>query len=62
MPEIEAPVVGVTFDTDDIPGSLMNVVMGVVGVAMSLGIIAAGRSLWNSTSEQTDAVGEVEFL
>ena len=62
MPEIEAPVVGAEFDTSDVPGSMMNVAMAILGVTMTLGIVAGGRALWNRIAGEAPGVGSVEVL
>jgi hypothetical protein len=40
----------------------MTAVSGIVGVAMMFGIFAAGRSVYNRLSQETDAVNQIEVL
>lgn len=56
------PVLDEPYDLMNPADTGMTVIQGVLGVTMMLGIFAAGRSLWNRLSQQTDAVGQVEVL
>ena len=56
------PVLDSEYDLSDPAGTASTAISGVVGVAMMLGIFALGRSLYNTASNQTDALNEVELL
>jgi len=58
----EIPVLDESYDLSDPSGTAMTAVSGIVGVAMMFGIFAAGRSVYNRLSRETDAVNQVEVL
>lgn len=63
MPRVEAPFVDAKIDTGDLSGSASSVGKASLGVALSLGVFAAGRHLWNRFAEATpDQIQTVEVL
>ena len=56
------PVVDETYDLSDPAGTGKTALSGIIGVTMMLAIFAAGRSVFNRLSRQTDALNEVELL
>jgi hypothetical protein len=58
----EIPVLDESYDLSDPSGTAMTAVSGIVGVAMMFGIFAAGRSVYNRLSQETDAVNQIEVL
>ena len=56
--KVEAPVIGAEIDPSDPSGTAMNVVLGIVGVAITLVIVVAGQSLFNKFAGQSDLIDE----
>lgn len=56
------PVVDQEYDLSDPAGTGKTALSGVIGVTMMLAIFAAGRSVFNRLSQETDALNEVELL
>lgn len=59
------PVIDQDYDLTSADGFMTtgrNVVAGVLGVSMLLGIAAGGRALWNRASEEVPQVDEVEVF
>lgn len=61
----EIPVLEQDYDLTDASGFMdtgKNVVAGVIGVTMLLGVFAGGRALWNRISSKTSQVDKVEVF
>ena len=61
----EIPVIDEDYDLSSAGGLVTtgkNVVAAILGVSMLLGIVAAGRALWNRASEEVETVEEVEVF
>ena len=56
------PVLDESYDLSDPSGTAMTAASSVVGVTMMLAIFAAGRTVFNRLSQETDALDEVEVL
>ena len=56
------PVLDESYDLSDPSGTAMTAVSGIIGVSMMFAIFAAGRSIYNRLSQETDAVNQVEVL
>lgn len=59
MAKVELPIVGTEVDTDDPAESAQNIVLGILGVAGTLGVVAGGQYLYNQARSATGA-GESE--
>lgn len=62
MTQIEAPIVGAELDSNDLSGSAMSVVMAILGTAMTFGILAVARSMFNRAAGKSDSVSGIEVL
>lgn len=59
---VEAPVVGAELDPDDPSGSVVSIIMAVVGVLLAGGVVAAALAVWNMLAERTpEEIPEVEI-
>ena len=47
MATVEAPVIGAELDPSDPAGTMQSIVLGVLGVALTFGILAGGQSVYN---------------
>ena len=56
------PVLDESYDLSDPSGTAMTAVSGVVSVTMMIAIFAAGLTVFNRLSQETDALDEVEVL
>lgn len=56
MPKVEAPIVGTEIDTNNPVDSAKNVVLGVVGVAVFITMLAFGSRAGNTLTQAVDGV------
>lgn len=54
--KVKAPLIGAELDPSDPSGSAMNVVLGIVGVAVTLTIVVAGQTVFNKFADASDAI------
>lgn len=63
MPKVESPFLPAKVDTSDPDGSVISWVEGGAAVALTLGIFALGRFMWNWFADNTpDQIQPVEVL
>ena len=60
--KVQDPVTGAKADTSDPGGSLKSIAAGAGGVALGLGVLAGGKRLFNTASQQTEQVDEINFF
>lgn len=56
MPKVEAPIVGTQIDSADPVGSAKNIVLGVVGVAVFITMMAFGSRAGQTLTSVVDGV------
>ena len=60
--KLEAPFTGTEIDTGDPVGSVKNLLMGMLAVAIMLFVFAGGQRLFNFGASNVNAVDDIEVF
>jgi len=56
--EVTAPLIGAKLDPDDVPGTLQSIVLGIIGVIVTIVVVVAGQKGYNFLASKSGNIPE----